>query len=170
MNALLVTLRLVHIAGGVLWVGFGVFMALILGPALDRMGPDGGKVMQAIGSKLHTTIMPLVAVLTLVSGFWLFWIVSGGFSPAYVHSRTGITFALGGVAALSAFLIGLILIKPAMTKAMLLSQSLAAAPADRHAAIAAEAKRSRDRAIRVGKVATTLLVLATLCMAVARYL
>jgi hypothetical protein len=170
MNTLLLILRLFHITGGVLWVGFGVFMALVLGPALDRMGPDGGKVMQAIGSKLQTVIMPLVAISTLVSGFWLYWIVSGGFSPSYTHSGPGLTLAIGGLSALTAFLVGMLLIRPAMTKAMMLSQRLASSPPDQQAAIAAEAKRYRQRAVGAGKVVTTLLLLATVCMAVGRYL
>jgi hypothetical protein len=170
MSALLVALRLVHIVGGVLWVGFGVFMALILGPALERMGPDGAKVMPALGSRLHTTIMPLIAILTILSGGWLFWIVSGGLSSTYLHSRTGITFALGGVAAITTLVLGLVVIKPAMTKAMILAQSIGAAPADRQPAIAAEARVLRERAMRGGKIGTTLLVFATVCMAVARYL
>jgi hypothetical protein len=170
MNGLLVTLRLVHIGGGILWVGFAVFMVVILGPALERMGPDGSKVMPAIGPRLHTTIMPLIATLTLLSGFGLYWIMSDGLSSPYVHSVSGMTFGFGGLAALTAFLIGLILIKPAMTKAMALGQALGSAPTEQQAAIGSEARRHRDRALRGSKVATALLLVATACMAVARYL
>jgi hypothetical protein len=170
MNALVIVLRLVHILCGVLWVGFGVFMAVVLGPALERMGPDGGKVMSAIGPKLHTVLMPLVAILTILSGVWLYWIVSGGFSGAYAHSRMGMTFAIGGVAAITTFVLGLTVIRPAMTRAMILGASIGSAPPERQAAIAAEAKQFRDRAIGAGKLGTSLLVVATLCMAVARYL
>lgn len=170
MNLLIVTLRLIHITSGVLWVGFGVFMALILGPAIERMGPDGAKVMPALGPNLHTRIMPTLALLTILPGLWLYWIMSGGFGSAYVHSRMGLTFAIGGVAAITTFVIGLTVIRPAMTRAVTLMQSLPTAPADRQGAIAAEAKQARDKAIATGKLGTLLLLLATLCMAVARYL
>lgn len=170
MNTLVVFLRLVHIFSGVLWVGFALFGAFILGPALDRLGQDAGKVMGAIGPSFNTKVMPLIAVLTLVSGFWLYWIMSGGLAPTYIHSRMGMTLALGGLAALTAFLVGLIFIRPTMTRAMGLQQGIAAAPAEQKAAMAAEAQQLRNRALRWGKGATALLVLATLCMAVGRYL
>lgn len=170
MSALVILLRLIHITGGVMWVGFGVFMALVLGPAMERMGPDGAKVLPAIGPSLHTKVMPLIAILTILSGAWLYWIVSGGFSPVYMRSRMGMALGTGGVAAITTFILGLVVIRPAMTKSMMLMQGMGSAPADQKSAIAAEAKVARDRAILFGKIGTTLLVVATVFMAVARYL
>jgi hypothetical protein len=170
MHALIVSLRLVHVFSGILWVGFGLFGALVLGPALERMGQDAGKVMTAIGPAFHTKIMPLVAMLTLLSGFWLYWIMSGGLSSAYVHSTMGATYAVGGLAALMAFLTGLLFIKPRMSRSMALMQQMASTPPEQKGAIAEQARQLREAALAAGKVGTTLLIVATICMAVARYL
>lgn len=45
MNWLTIVLRLVHVVGGVLWVGFAVFGAFYLVPSIAETGPEGGKVM-----------------------------------------------------------------------------------------------------------------------------
>ena len=48
MELLLLVLRLVHVVGGILWVGFAVFVPFYLAPAIAEVGPDGGKVMAAL--------------------------------------------------------------------------------------------------------------------------
>lgn len=170
MNALLLSLRLIHIVCGVLWVGFGVFVALILTPALEELGSDGAKVMPALARRGIMTMLPLLALLTLLSGFWLYGIVSGGFFAGYVRSGVGATLLGGGLAAVAAFGIGIFSTRPSMMKVGMLMQSLATAAPEARAGIAAEAERLRTHGATSGRYGTILLLLATACMAVARYL
>jgi hypothetical protein len=89
---------------------------------------------------------------------------------ALTASRVGLTFTIGGVAALIAFVLGITLVRPAMKRASALAEVVESARTDEErAAPAAEAQRLRARGATAGRVATWLLLLAVAAMAVARY-
>jgi hypothetical protein len=114
--------------------------------------------------------MPVVAVLNILSGLWLYWKMSGGFQPAYMRSATGMTFGTGGVLAIGAFAIGMAVVRPSMLKAMVLGPTVAQAPPAERDALAAQVQALRAKAMGAGKVVAILLGLAASAMAVARYL
>lgn len=171
MNALLITLRLLHIVTASLWVGFGAFSALMLGPALGDVGPDAGKVMGALQRRGLSTVIPAIALVTIISGFWLYWLVSGGLLNTFVSSRTGILFGAGGVIALAAYLLGLIVIRPMTMKVAALMQSIPGVTnPDQRNQLIGEAKLLKARSDIAAKAGAALLLLAAASMAVARYL
>lgn len=161
MNWLQIVLRLVHIVSGATWVGMVALATFFVAPALSDAGPEGGKVMAALQKRGLLTVMPVVALLTLISGFWLFARFSGG-QPGVMRSPTGMAFAFGGLSALLAFVIGLVYVRPAMAKAAALAQD---PKGDK-----AEAARIRDRGNAVSVWVARLLFLALGAMAVARYI
>ncbi len=169
MDALLVTTRLLHVLLGTFWAGTLIFNALFLVPAIRDAGPDGAKVVAGLMRRRFLDVMPLVAVLTILSGLWLYWHVSGGFQPAYMGSSIGMTYGAGALASIAAFLIGVGVMRPAMLRAAALTQAAAqAAPAEREAQLAA-AQALRLRGVTAGRVVAALLVLAVAAMAVGRY-
>jgi len=171
MSAELFVLRLVHILGGIFWLGSGLFTTFFLVPALGRVGPAAaGPVMGALQARRLFTILPVVALLTILSGLRLFQIVSAGFAPAYLSSRTGQTFMWSGIAAVAAFLLSLLVARPAMVRVGQLGATMASLPAEQRAARAAEMERLRRRSGLAGIVAMVLLIGAAAGMAVARYL
>lgn len=172
MDLLLITARVVHILGGVFWAGTLIFVAWLLVPSVGDAGPDGAKVMGALMKRGMLTIVPVVALLTIVSGFWLYWRLSGGFqSRAWLGSPMAMSLGTGGILSLVALAIGLGIMRPATLKAAGLMQSLAGATdAAAREATMAEVGRLRARSAGAGRVVATLLVLTTLTMAVARYL
>ena len=127
VDLLVVVLRLVHIVCGVLWVGFAVFTGLLLMPALQDVGADGGKVVAALQRRGLMTIMPLLAFGTLISGLWLYARDSAGFQPSFMTSSVGLTFGLGGLAAIGAFAVGMAVMRPATMRAAACCRSAAAA-------------------------------------------
>ncbi len=167
----LVVLRLIHILGGIFWLGSGLFTTFFLIPALGRMGPAAaGPVMGALQQRRLFTVLPVVALLTIFLGVRLFQIMSGGFSPAYVSSGPGQTFLWSGVAAILAFLLSLLVSRPAAARAGQLGAAMASQPADQRAATAATLEKLRRRSGQSSAVAMVLLVGAAAGMAVARYL
>ena len=171
MDPLIIVLRLIHVVAGALWVGMVTFVTYFLQPALQEAGPDGGKVMVAIQRRGIMTVMPILAVATLISGLWLYLIAAGGQHAAFGRSGPGMAYALGGLAAIAAFLMGMFVMRPAMMKAMALAQSLgpAATPEERQR-VGAESQRLRARSAVAGKAVNHLLFFAVAAMAVARYL
>lgn len=171
MTAELVVLRLVHVLGGIFWLGSGLFTTFFLIPALGRVGPAAaGPVMGALQQRRLFTILPVVALLTILSGVRLFQIVSAGFAPAYISSRTGQTFLWSGIAAVAAFLLSLVVARPAMVRAGQLGAAMASLPEEQRAGRLAELERLRRRSALASLVAMVLLTGAAAGMAVARYL
>ncbi len=156
MHWLAIALRFVHVVSGTLWVGMMLFTTVFLAPALRDAGPESGKVMAALQKRGLMTVMPILALLTLISGVWLLERHYGGMAVA-MASRLGAAFVIGGAAALVAFLLGIVVLRPAMARA--------AASTDQ-----AEIARLRARGAAVGRIVALLLVFALGAMAVARYL
>jgi len=108
---------------------------------------------------------PIVATLAA-----LYWRVSGGLQPAWISSPSGLAFTIGGLAAIAAFVGGLVLIGPSMAARTAVQQELATGDG-----VPSEAQRRRlewaDRRMRLAnRVDLPLLLLAGLTMAVGRYL
>ena len=71
---LLLLLRVMHVLLGVFWAGTIMFVSLLLMPSVRDAGPDGGKVMLALMRRGYMTLIPIAAILTIVSGLWLYWL------------------------------------------------------------------------------------------------
>ena len=167
----LLVLRLVHVLGGIFWVGSGIFTSVFLIPALATAGPAAGQVMAAMQRRRLFTVLPIVAVLTILSGVRLLWLTSGGFSTAYFASPRGATFAASGAAAIVAFLLSLLVARPAAMQAAALGQAIAAAPDhDARAMLQSRLAALRRRGEIASGIAVPLLVLGAAGMAIARYL
>ena len=167
---LLYVLRILHIAVGVFWVGAVVFLSAFLTPSIQAAGPAGGAVMQQLMGARRTPIWLMAAsIITLLSGIGLYWHDSGGFQSAWLGSGPGKTFGLGGALGIVAAVIGMAVNSPtARQLATIMAGAQAAGrppSADERATIA----RLQARLSSVSTVTSIMLVLATMLMAVARY-
>ena len=169
MQGELLVLRLVHVLGGIFWVGSALFMAIFLFPALASAGPAAGQVMGAMQRRRIFVVLPVVAVLTVLSGVRLMQLTSNGFSAAYFNSPSGRVFAWGGTFAIAAFLIGMLIARPTGLKLARLS---ALPPSDDTAEQQhrnAERARLQRLVMVFGVVNLALLLAAAAAMATARY-
>ena len=131
--------------------------------------PDGGKVMAVLQRRGLMTAFPIFALVTVLSGFWLYLRASRE-APAFSSSRTGITLGVGGLCALIALFIGLLVITPSMNRAAATAQQAAqAAGAEERQALMGRAGQLRSRAGAASRIATLLLIIAACTMAVGRY-
>jgi uncharacterized membrane protein len=169
MTSELIVLRVVHILGGIFWVGGALISTLFLVPALSTLGPTAGQVFAALQKRKMMTTMFASSVLSILSGLRLLWITSGGMSSAYLATPVGRTFAWSGAIALVAFLIGVLVARPSGMRMGQIGAQMASAPAEEKPALVAELERLRRRNGMASVTVTTLLVLATVGMAVARY-
>jgi uncharacterized membrane protein len=165
MPAELLVLRLIHILGGIVWVGSGIFNFFFLVPALGRTGPaTAGQVMGALQQRHLFTVLPLSAVLTILSGLRLWWII-GGRTMHYWQHRSGHVYLVSGVLAIVGFLLAMFVSRPAAVRMGALARS---APSDEGGR--RELASLQRRATVSGYVAMILLIVAAAGMAVARYL
>ncbi|MBA3260034.1 MAG: hypothetical protein H0T68_11295 [Gemmatimonadales bacterium] len=169
MQAELLVLRLVHVLGGIFWVGSGLFTTLFLVPVLASSGATAGQVMAGLQQRRLFSVLPTVAFLTILSGLRLMWLTSAGFSAAYFAAPSGLTYAVSGLAATVAFVLALLVVRPAAVRSASLAASLAAADETRRAELTAELGSLRRRGAIGSTVVIVLLVLGAAGMAVARY-
>jgi uncharacterized membrane protein len=170
MTTELIILRIVHIVGGIFWVGGVLLTTFFLIPAIATMGPAGGEVFAAIQRRKLSTYLFAASLLTVLSGLRLLWITSGGFSPAYFGTAPGRGFSTAAASALVALLLGMLVSRPAAMRAARLGSTMASAPPERRPEIAAEIGVLRRRSALFGTVVAVLLVIAAAGMSVARYL
>jgi hypothetical protein len=171
VDLLVVFLRFVHVVAGAIWVGMVVLTTFFLMPAIQEVGPDGGKVMAAVQRRGLMTVMPILALGALISGIWLYGRAAAGMHAEYARSPVGMAFGLGGLAAIVAWVLGVAVLRPSMLKAMTLGQSLGpSATAEERQSVMAEAHRLRARAAAASRATAYLLLFAVTAMAVARYL
>jgi uncharacterized membrane protein len=163
---MIILLRLLHVVLGMLWVGTAFFTTFFLTPAMMDVGPDGGKVMAAVQKRGFMAVMPIFAILTLVSGFWMY--MRAG--TEFMSTPVGRMFGIGGVLALLSFVLGISFVMPSMSRAAKLMQGMGAVPEQERAARMAEANRLRARGGAVGKVVSVLLLATAVAMAIARYM
>lgn len=171
MAAELIVLRLVHVLGGIFWVGSGLFTTVFLVPALAGNGATMGAVMAALQRRRLFLALPVVAVITILTGVRLLWITSGGFRAVYFATASGLTFTVSGVLATVAFLLAFAVVRPAAARMGALGARLAAATTDaERLPLIAQLDGMRRRNAILSTLVTLLLVLGAAGMAVARYL
>lgn len=167
----LLLLRLVHVLGGLFWVGSALFNILFLMPVLQPLGPAAGPVMAGLQRRRMMVILPTVALLTILSGVRLMWITSNGFDDGYLSTATGATLSVAATAGILAWVLAMAFVRPSMTRVATLAPTMATLPeGPERARVAAELDRLRRRAGIVNRLGVVLLVIAASGMAVARYL
>ncbi len=162
------TIRVLHVLAGAVWLGVAVFGAFFLMPSVRDAGPDGAKVMIALERRGFFALVPILAVSSIVSGLWLYWRYTGGFSSAISHSHAGMAFGTGGALAIVAAIIGGAVISRAAATSTALAREAATMPEgpNRTAALA-DAAVLRQRAQAAARVVAILLLLTAALMSVA---
>jgi hypothetical protein len=163
-------LRVLHILGGVFWVGVAIFIAWFLGPALRAAGPSGGPVMTQLAQARRLPLWMMLAMsVTLIAGFLLYWANARTGGSAWLGSGPGQTFALGGVLALAGGVVGMAVSAPTGRKLGALGAAMAAAGRPPTPEELATLEALQRRLATAATIVAVLVVLATVAMAVARY-
>ena len=170
MTTEILILRLVHIVGGIFWVGGTLLTTFFLIPAIASMGPAGGEVFAAVQRRKLSTWMFSASLLSVAAGLRLMWIASSGFSSGYFATATGKAFGFAAALAVLALLLGMMVARPAAMRAAQLGGSMASAPPEKRPEIAAQIAVLRRRSAIFGTTVAILLLLAAAGMSVARYL
>lgn len=156
----LLEIRALHILVAAAWFGAAAFLTLFLMPAVRQLGPQGGPVMAALMQRRFHVFMAATAMLTVLSGTVMYWVLTGGLQPAALGSRDGLVYGLGGLAGLLAAVIGATVV--GRSSKQLAELAVAGGPPD-----AAQVVRLQAR-IRAGsRLALTLMCIALLAMTLA---
>ena len=98
MNIFLLVLRLVHVFGGILWVGGALFMNFFIGPTIGSTAQVGKQFAGHLMLRTQlVNVMTTAAISTVLAGGFLYWRDSQGLTSGWMYAGSGIGFGVGGV-------------------------------------------------------------------------
>ena len=170
MDYLVIVLRLLHIISGVFWVGAALMLTFFISPTVRATKEAGqGFMGYFMGQTKFNLVMWTSALTTVIAGFILYWIRSVGFTSDWIHSGPGIGFGTAAGFAVLGLIVGVFQGKNSNALARLgrQIQSQGAPPSPSQAA----RLQNLGKALGIGGMLNaTFLILATVGMAIARYL
>lgn len=167
--ALSITLRLVHIVSGVLWVGAATMLAAYVLPAARNS--EGGLrfLRELIWTRNLPRYLNVVLGLSLTSGLILYGNLVYLTNGAWARSRHGIVLGVGGMSAIIAAAIATFIAAPAIHRALELAQK-GISPNDRATTEQEAAVISALRRYTTAMwLVVALLLAAASMMAISRY-
>ena len=107
MNYLTLALRLIHIIGGIIWVGGALLMNFFVAPTLRATGDAGRQFAgHLMGKTAFPKIMLGAGLLTVLAGAYLYGVYSNWFISGWMMTGTGIGFGIGAVTGIAALVFG----------------------------------------------------------------
>ncbi|MFL5483930.1 MAG: hypothetical protein ACJ8AK_17245 [Gemmatimonadaceae bacterium] len=171
MHAELLLLRVIHVVGAIVWVGGGIYSAFFLVPTLLAMPQLIPQVMDGLQRRKTFVILPTIGLFVILTGVRLLWIDSAGFDDSFLSTGAGRTFSVGGTAGILAFLVQVLIQRPAGLKLGKVAGALAGSPSpEERQRLSAEADRLRKRNGWSVMLTVGLGLLAATAMSVARYM
>lgn len=166
MNTLVIALRLVHILGGVFWVGSSVILGFYIAPTVAATADSGQKFMAHLvtRARIHVRITE-AALMTVLAGGLLYWIDSQGLTSPWQHSGPGVGFGLGGLFALVGLAFGILVGKNTSLLGNMAAQIQGKPSPEQMSRIQA----AQTQMAYAAPISTTALILALVCMSTARY-
>jgi uncharacterized membrane protein len=170
MNVFMIVLRILHIISGVFWVGAALMLTFFISPTVSATKEAGqGFMRHFMGNTKFNLVMWASAITTVIAGAILYWIDSEGLTSAWLHSGPGIGFGTAAGFALLGLIVGIFQNRNSNAMAQLGGQIQAqgSPPSPEQAA----KLQSLGKALATGGMLNaTFLILATIGMAIARYL
>jgi len=166
MTYLIWLLRIIHIVGGVIWVGGTLTMTFFIGPTIGATGEAGQKFVGHLMNNLKfSNRMSAAAGLTILAGLILYGLDARAGS-AWVRSSFGIGLSIGAGFALIGFVFGIMIGRT--TKAM--AQLGAQMQGKPSAGQLTQMQSIRKQQATYSNISAAALILAVIFMAIARYL
>ncbi len=168
-QSLTILLRLLHILGGIFWVGTMILLAGFLLPTARATGREGGRFLQYLMQQRKLQVYLGVAMLaTVLSGIIMYARMAAATHGAWAGSRPGTAYGVGAVAAILAAAIGGAIGRRAGLRLQAVGQAIGAAgPTPEQQA---ELARLQNRMALGARIAAGLLIVASGAMAIGRYL
>lgn len=167
---LMIALRLLHIVGGVFWVGAVMTLAWFVGPSAGVLGEHTGRFFQEIMIRRKLSVWIGSAMgLTVLSGLTMYGRYSMVPGSHFASSRSGIVLGIGAVFAIVAAAIGGSVAAKTAKGIAQISREIEAAGGPPTDAQKAQMMAMRARQEKASRIAAALLLVTLIAMASARY-
>jgi uncharacterized membrane protein len=170
MNGLMIVLRIFHIISGVFWVGAALMLTFFISPTVLATKEAGQSFMRHfMGNTKINLVMWTSAITTVVVGAIMYWIDSDGLTSAWTHSGPGIGFGTAAGFAFLGLIVGIVQNRNSNAMAQLGGkiQAQGSPPSPEQAT---QLQKLGKALATGGMLNVTFLILATIGMAIARYL
>jgi len=159
-------LRIIHIVGGVIWVGGTLIMTFFIGPTVGATAEAGQKFVAYLMNNLKfSNRMSAAAGLTILAGIILYSLDARAGS-AWVRSGMGTGLSIGAGFAIIGFIFGILIGRTTNAMARLGSQ-FQGKPTNEQMS---QMQTIRKQQALYSNISAVALILAVTFMAVARYL
>ena len=159
-------LRIIHIVAGVFWVGGALFMTFFVAPTVGALGEPGQKFVGHLMNNLKfSNRMAIASGLTILAGAILYGLDARA-GEAWLQSSFAIGLGIGATFAVIGFVFGILVGRTTKAMAQLGAQVQGKPTAEQMTRI--QGMQSQLRTYSMVNVAS--LILATIFMAIARYL
>lgn len=170
-SVLMVVLRLIHIIGGVFWVGTVFFITWFLNPAVRSTGQPGLIVMQEVMMRRKMSVYLMTAMgLTVLSGLTMYARMSMITHGTWASTTNARVLGLGALCAIIGGAIGGSISKKTGLRMAAIGQAIQQQGGPPTDAQKAEIGALQDKMQSAMRIVALLLVVAVACMASARYL
>ena len=171
-DAYMVTLRIVHIVTGVIWVGSLFVVVVFVQPTAAALGPAGAPFMSELRRRRFVDIVFIDAVVTVVAGSFLYW-HDWHMYPSFddwIGSSFGASLTVGALLAISGLVVAAVLTRPTIGRLVPLGRQVAESGGTPTPEMAARIGALQRRLVVAERVSFSLVLLAVVAMASARYL
>ncbi|HET6824068.1 MAG TPA: hypothetical protein VFH34_15560 [Anaerolineales bacterium] len=159
-------LRIIHIVAGVFWVGSAVFMTVFIAPTAGALGESGQRfVGHMLSNTKFSTRMAIASGSTILAGAILYGLDARA-GEAWLQSSFAIGLGIGAAFAVIGFVFGILVGRTTTAMAQLGAQVQGKPTAEQMTRL--QSMQSQLRTYSMVNVAS--LILATIFMAIARYL
>jgi hypothetical protein len=167
---LFLAIRAAHVLLAAIWVGATAFMVLFVMPASKEAGPAAGPMMGAITRRGLNAFMGALGGITALTGFYLYWRLTGHFDPQLSATRGAMVFGTGGIAGILSVIVGGAVVGRAMARMAALAGKAKELPeGPERAAVMVESSAARDRGVTGARIVLVLQMIAVICMAIGHY-
>ncbi len=159
-------LRIVHILGGVFWVGGSLMMTFFIGPTAGATAEAGQKFVAHLMNNLKfSQRMSAAAGLTVLAGV-LLYLRDAGSSSHWASTSAGQGFGIGAVFGLIGFVYG-ILVGRTMKAMAQLGAQFQGKPSDEQMG---QMQALRKKQMTYSNISVTTLIIAVILMSISHYL
>jgi hypothetical protein len=169
MTVLFLSLRVLHVLLAAIWIGSTAFIQFMLMPSVQAAGPAGGQIMIRLTRRGLPAYMASLGGITVLSGFYLFWHFTDGFSPEISGSMAGRVFGTGALAGILALILGGAVVGRSAKKATAILEQIATAPESQRPAMMAQVQALGKTMSSTGIVVLLLQAVALAAMAIGHY-
>jgi uncharacterized membrane protein len=171
-DAYMVTLRIVHIVTGVIWVGSLFVVVVFVQPSAAALGSAGAPFMSELRRRRFVDVVFIDALFTVAAGSFLYW-HDWHMSPSFgdwIGSSFGASLTVGALLAISGLLVAAFVTRPTIVRLVSLGKQVAESDGSPTPETAARIGALQRRLVVAERVSFALVLLAVVAMASARYI